>query len=91
MGNILDEKKQIMSLYHIGKRLLEVRSREELAKVVTEEVSQLFQANTIVQFYDSLGNILYRNVEGMDVFSEEAEIISSLEAYLFKSVFSSRK
>ncbi|MCL6598315.1 MAG: DUF4118 domain-containing protein [Alicyclobacillus macrosporangiidus] len=76
-----EREERIKSLYYIGKKLLQVQSGEYLAKVSAEEISRLFNANVLVQFFESSGNFCYRNVEGEDVFTEHKELIAALETY----------
>lgn len=76
-----EREERIKALYHIGRRLLEVKNGEVLAKVSAEEIANEFHADVLVQFSDSSGNARYRHVKGDDVFDNDKEHIACHEAY----------
>lgn len=78
---VKDREEYISSLYYIEKRLLNVKSVEELAKVSTEEISKQFNTNVLVEFFNPSGALLYRTIEGEDVFSGEYDRSACLETY----------
>lgn len=78
---VKDREEYISSLYYIEKRLLNVKSVEELAKISAEEISNQFHANVLVKFLDSAGILLYRTVEGEDVFQGNYDGRACLETY----------
>lgn len=76
-----DREERIKSLYHIGKKLLGVKSGAYLAEVSAEEIAKQFHADVLVQFFDPSGNSLYRHVQGTDVFVDKKEQIACIETY----------
>jgi len=76
-----DREERIKALYHIGRKLLGVKSSSSLAEVSAEEIAKQFQADVLVQFFDSSGNLRYRHVEGKDVFIDDKERIAGMETY----------
>lgn len=78
---VKDREEYISSLYYIEKRLLNVKSVEELAKVSTEEISKQFNANVLVDFLNPSGASIYRTIEGEDIFSSEDDCSACLETY----------
>ena len=77
-----ERESRIKALYQIGRRLLGVRSSENLAEVSAEVLATHFSANVLVQFYDTSENVKNRYVKGNDVFSDDKESIVCREAYL---------
>ena len=63
-----DREQYISSLYDIEKKLLDVKSSEDLAKTSAEEISKQLNANILIQFFDSSGNILCKNIQGEEIF-----------------------
>ena len=78
---VKDREEYISSLYFIEERLLNVRGVEELAKVSAEEISKQFNANVLVEFFDTTGVLLCRNIEGEEVFKENNDCLACLETY----------
>jgi len=78
---VKDREEYISSLYFIEERLLNVKGVEELAKVSAEEISKQFKANVLVEFFDSTGVLVYRKIEGEEVFKENNDCLACLETY----------
>lgn len=78
---VIEREKNISSLYNITKRLLNVKSSVELAEISADNLSEQFDANILVRFFNSLGNELYRVTKGEDIFNEDMEQTASMEAY----------
>jgi two-component system sensor histidine kinase KdpD len=79
---LVEEREQyITALYDIEKKLLNVKSREDLAKTSAEEIAGHFNASVIVKFYDSSGIVINEYMKGENVFDEETERYACLEAY----------
>ena len=76
-----EREERIKAVYHIGKRLLEVKSIDNLAEVTADEIARRLDANVMVQFFDAAGKSLLRHIEGSDVFSDDKERIVCMEAY----------
>jgi two-component system, OmpR family, sensor histidine kinase KdpD len=76
-----EREERIKALYQIGRRLLEVKSSDDLAEVASEAFAQQFSASVLVQFTDAAGNIRNRHVTGEDIFSDEKEQAVCLKAY----------
>lgn len=71
----------IKALYHIGRRLLEVKNTISLVKVSSEEIAKQFHADILVQFFDPSGNLQYSHVEGNNVFKYPEERNACIEVY----------
>ncbi|MGB4437838.1 MAG: ATP-binding protein [Sedimentibacter sp.] len=78
---VVDREKYISSLYFVTKRLLNVKSCNELAEISAEELSKQFNADALVSFFDSSGNATYRTIKGEDVFNGDTDYMASIEAY----------
>lgn len=76
-----EREERIKSLYQIGRRLLGVKSCENLAEVAGEAFAQQLSASVLVQFMDQAGKVQNRYVAGEDAFSGEIEQNSCLRAY----------
>lgn len=76
-----DREEYISSLYNIEKKLLDVKSEEDLAKTSAEDISKQLNANVLVQFFDATGNILCRNIQGVEIFSGDIDQSASMETY----------
>ncbi|MDF2819835.1 MAG: integral rane sensor signal transduction histidine kinase [Clostridiales bacterium] len=76
-----DKEEYISSLYYIERRLLNVKSVENLAKVSAEEISKQINANVLVEFFKPSGSLLCRNIEGVEVFSGNIDCCACLETY----------
>jgi len=79
--HVEEREKFISSLYLIEKKLLNISSVEELAKVSAEEISEQLSADVLVQFFDSKGDILCGYRKGSDVFDGKIDQAACLEAY----------
>lgn len=78
---VIDREKNITSLYNITKLLLNVKSISELAEVSATELSELFNANILVRFFDSAGKEMFRVSRGEEIFNDEIEQTASMETY----------
>jgi len=76
-----DREKYISSLYYIEKKLLNVKGRKDLAKTSAEEIARQLNANVLVQFFNSTGSLLYRYIEGNEVFDGDIDNSACLETY----------
>lgn len=76
-----DREKRIKSLYHIGRRLLEVKNTETLAEISAKEIALQLHGDVLVQFYDPSGNLCHRYVAGNDVFEGDREGVACRETY----------
>ncbi|QHQ60106.1 DUF4118 domain-containing protein [Anaerocolumna sedimenticola] len=72
-------EKYIASLYYIEKKLLDVKSKEELADTSAEEMSKLLNADILVQFNNSNGELLYKSTCGKESFLGLIDQSASLE------------
>jgi len=78
---VKDREEYISSLYFVEEKLLNVKGAEELAKVSAKEISKQFNANVLVEFFDTTGSLLHRNIEGKEVFKEEEDCLACIETY----------
>ncbi|MPM07249.1 Sensor protein KdpD [bioreactor metagenome] len=78
---VVDREKYISSLYYVTKRLLDVKSCNELAEISADELSKQFNADVLVSFFNSSGNVNCRIVNGEDVFNDGTDYMASMEAY----------
>lgn len=76
-----DREVYISSLYYIERKLLNVKSGENLAEVSAEEISKLFNANILVKFFDTSGKLLYKNVMVNEVFNGHIDCTACDETY----------
>ncbi len=76
-----DREEYISSLYYIERRLLNVKSGIDLAKVSAEEISKQFNANVLVEFFNPSGTLLCRNIEGEEVFNDNIDCAACFETY----------
>jgi len=79
--HVEDREQYISSLYNIEKKLLDVKSEEDLAKTSTEEISRLLNANVLVQFFDSIGNVLCKSIQGEKIFTGDIDQAACLETF----------
>lgn len=78
---VVDREEYITSLYYIGKKLLDVKSEEDLAKISAEEISRQLNANILIQFYNSKGDMLCRDIQGKEIFNGDLDQSACLETY----------
>lgn len=78
---VKDREEYISSLYYIEKRLLNVKSADDLAKVSAEEIAKQLNCNVMVNFSSPSGNSICKNVEGKDVFQDSIDNSACLETY----------
>lgn len=77
-----DREVYISSLYDIERRLLNIKSVEELAKITAEEISRQLNANILVAFYHHhTGALLFKQIEGANVFEDSVDCSACLETY----------
>lgn len=76
-----DREEYISALYDIEKKLLNVKSREELASVSAGEIARYFGENVVVRFFGSEGEQIHSHIEGADVFGSAADHSACMEAY----------
>jgi len=76
-----DREERIKALYHIGRKLLGVKSGASLSEVSAEEIARQFHADVLIQFFDPSGNLRYRHVLGNDVFLDDKERAAIMETY----------
>ncbi|MGE5627560.1 MAG: ATP-binding protein [Solirubrobacterales bacterium] len=81
--HVKNTEEYISLLYNIEKKLLNVKGREELAKITAEILSERFNADVVVGLFNSKGEVDFRYVEGLDVFQGEVDIYAKQEAYRF--------
>ncbi|WMJ90427.1 DUF4118 domain-containing protein [Anaerocolumna sp. MB42-C2] len=74
-------EKYIASLYYIEKKLLDVKSIEELAEISAKEMSKLLNADVLVQFNHSNGELLYKSASGNDSFLGVIDQAACLETF----------
>jgi len=79
--HVEDREQYISSLYNIEKKLLNVKSEEELAKTSAEEISIQLNANVLVQFFASSGDLLCKNIQGEGIFNGDIDQSACLETY----------
>ncbi len=80
---VTDREEYISKLYNIEKKLLNVKSRQELAQTAAEQFGAEFNANVMVKLVDSKGNEIYKFIKGSDVFHEELDAYACQEACRF--------
>lgn len=76
-----DREKYISSLYYFGKKLLDVKNEEDLAKISAEEIARQFHADVLVKFYEASGEVLCCSIVGEDVFQGSKDQSACLETY----------
>lgn len=76
-----DREAYISSLYYIERRLLNVKSVQDLAKVSAKEISKQINANALVEFFNPSGSLFCRNIQGEEVFNGNIDCSASLETY----------
>jgi two-component system sensor histidine kinase KdpD len=76
-----DREKYISSLYYIGKKLLDVKDVEDLARISSEELAHQLRANVMVRFYDTSGEVLCNSINGEDMFQGKDDLAACLETY----------
>lgn len=79
--HVEDREQYISSLYSIEKKLLNIKSEEELAKTSAEEISKLLNASIIVQFGDPTGDLLCKSKQGEEDFDGQIDKSACLETY----------
>lgn len=80
---VKDREENISELYQMEKRLLNVKSMEELAQRAADELAWRFDANVLVKLFDSKGGMRQRYIGGIDVFSGQADLYAIEETYRF--------
>lgn len=78
---VKEREEYISALYYIEKRLLNVKSVDDLAKVTAEEIAKQLNSNVLVEFFSPSGNKISRNIEGEDVFQGNIDNSACLESY----------
>lgn len=78
---VKDREEYISSLYYIEKKLLNVKSVDDLAKVSAEEIANQLNSNILVKFYSPSGNIICTKIDGEDVFQGNIDYSACLETY----------
>lgn len=76
-----DREEYISSLYYIEKKLLDVKSEEDLAKTSAEDISRQLNANIVVQFYNTTGDMVCKNIQGEEIFNGDTDRSACLETY----------
>jgi two-component system sensor histidine kinase KdpD len=79
--HVEDREEYISSLYNIEKKLLDVKSEEDLAKTSAQEISLQLNANVLIQFFNSSGDVLCRNIQGEEIFNGEIDQAACFETY----------
>jgi two-component system sensor histidine kinase KdpD len=79
--HVVEREQYISSLYLIEKKLLNVKSKEDLANTSAEEISKYLGADVVIQFFDSDGRLLCRDVHGSEKFDKEADQSACMEAF----------
>lgn len=74
-------EKYISSLYYVEKKLLDVKSKEDLTKISAEEISILLNANVMVKFLNPDGELLCQSIHGEDYFNEKIDQSACLETF----------
>lgn len=81
--NVEEREEYISLLYCIEKKLLNVKSSRELAKITTEQLAERLKADIMVKLFDFDGKEVYKYVKGKDDFNSEVDNYALLEAYRF--------
>jgi two-component system sensor histidine kinase KdpD len=68
-----DREKYISSLYYIEKKLLDINSEKELAKIAAEEIANQLKADVSVQIYNSEQELVCNYTYGKDCFSGDID------------------
>jgi two-component system sensor histidine kinase KdpD len=76
---VKDREKYISSLYNIEKKLLDVKSEEELAKTSAEEIANLLKADVSVKIYNVEHDMICSYFCGKDVFAGEIDQVACNE------------
>lgn len=71
----------ISSLYHIERRLLNVKSIEDLAQASAEEIAKQLKTSVLVELSNHEGTRQYRKIVGEEVFNETKDRLAGLETY----------
>lgn len=79
--HVEDREKYISSLFYIEKKLLDVRSKEELAKTSAEEISNQLCADVCVRIYNEEHELVCSFICGNEVFSGEIDQTACVETY----------
>lgn len=74
-------EKYISSLYYIEKKLLDVKSKEDLAKISAEEIALLLNANVLVKFLGPDEELLCQENRGEECFNEDLDQSACLETF----------
>ena len=77
-----DDEKYISSLFFIEKKLLDVKSEEELARTSAEEIANQLNANVIIKFYNQEHEMIFSCFYGKDEFTGEIDQVACNETYL---------
>ena len=81
--HVEERQEYISTLYNLEKKLLNIKSKEELAKISAEEFAARLNANVMVKLFDSKNNEIFKYIKGKDVFQGEIEDYAIQEAYRF--------
>ncbi|MDF2586354.1 MAG: integral rane sensor signal transduction histidine kinase [Anaerocolumna sp.] len=76
-----DREKNILAVYNIGKRLLDVKNDNDLAQISAEEISNQLNANVLVQFYDQSAEVLCKYIQGDEKFDGVMDLSAAHETY----------
>jgi two-component system sensor histidine kinase KdpD len=76
-----EREKYISSLYHIEKKLLNVKSKEDLGQISAEEIAKAFDADVIVRFFDSNEITIFNYIEGENLFGGDDDMSACQESF----------
>jgi two-component system sensor histidine kinase KdpD len=76
-----DREKYISALYNFGKKLLDVKNKDDLAQILADELAKQFHADVVTQLYGTSGEILCRNVHGRDLFDSIIDQSACMETF----------
>ena len=72
---------RIRILYQLERNLLAVKNTEQVAKVASKDIAQLFGMPVLVAIADIHGELSIQSIQGKNVYDRENEKIASAEAF----------
>ena len=76
-----EREQRFKALYKIEKNLLGVKSSTSLAKISAEQLAKQFNADVLIQFFETSGKPQTRYVVGNDFFHNDKERLACYETY----------
>jgi Osmosensitive K+ channel histidine kinase len=76
-----EREKYISSLFYIEKKLLDVKSEEELIHISAEELAENMQKNVLIQIYKEDNEVLCNEIQDTGSFEGDEDRAACLETY----------